>query len=118
MTPEPTVRHLIVLRFIALALLVIVTSAIGFGSGCKTQTTAPVVGGATTNAVRAWATGLVLTFSAPPTSRTLELLSAAGAQTRDGELVFVLERYDRSNAAQNDAIEAALREGATLTGTP
>lgn len=62
-----------------------------------------------------WTVGITISFKSQPASDTVKLLLAAGA-VRESDLVYVLPKYDRRLKGQNQAIEASLREGATLTG--
>lgn len=61
-----------------------------------------------------WSVGWTITFKSPPKAETVTALKAAGA-TNDTALVWIIPKRDKSEA-QDAALEAALKEGATLTG--
>lgn len=62
-----------------------------------------------------WSAGIVITFKATPNDDTIRFLAQAGAVAQRDGTVFLLPKYDRLNADQAVAIEAALKAGAVLT---
>ena len=61
-----------------------------------------------------WSAGIVVTFKAPPTAATADLLAVVAAKSRS-QLVYVIAKPDVRNADVQAAILAAVKEGASIT---
>ena len=106
------------MRF-TIALLVGLLCGCG-GGGCLKDGSSAVSSVTTTISTQpstnTWSVGITITFKEQPTPETVAKLLGCGATPLrfKSDKEWVIARYERLNAIQSRAIEASLKEGATL----
>jgi hypothetical protein len=100
------------MKLLPITLALLVAGLVGCSNGCKVNDITAV--GSYQTASGTWSVGITITFRALPTAKTEFLLRDAGAVALS-RTVFTMPTYDRTKKAHNLAVEAALKEQATLT---